>query len=85
LLEAFEGSGFAFGDCFEALGGACGWGESVACGAWDDAVFLLLDEPSVTELLFRRSPPFFLKAFFDPEDAFLLHADNTATVTLCWT
>jgi hypothetical protein len=47
---------------------------------------LFLDEPSVTELLLRRSPPlpFFLTAFFDLEDAFLLQAASTANVTLCW-
>jgi hypothetical protein len=45
-----------------------------------------LDGPSVTELLLRRSPlALCLGAFFDLEDACLLHADSTETVTLCWT
>jgi hypothetical protein len=47
---------------------------------------LLLEALSVTELLLRRSlATACLAAFFDRDEACLLHAASTATVTLCWT
>lgn len=86
LLEAFPALDFASGESFDGLGEACGWGERVACGAWDGVGRLFLDEPSVTELLLRRSLlPLLFDALFGLDEAFLLHADSTAMVTLCCT
>jgi hypothetical protein len=86
LPAAFEAFGFELGGGLEALGGACGCGERVACGAWGAAVCFFLDELSVSELLFRRSPlALRFSDAFALDEACLVHAEAAARVTLCWT
>ena len=84
MPELLDASVLPFEAAFEGFGGSWGCGERVAWGALGGGVRLFLVEPSVTELLFRRSPLLFrFDAFFEAVEALLFHADAAATVTVC--
>lgn len=85
MFEASGTSDGGFEDCegFEELFDDFGGGDKLAWGACGAVFRLFLVEPSVTELLFRRS--LFLPVFAPREardEACRAHADSTAAVTL---
>lgn len=78
-------SASCFGSGCEDFGGAFGWGERLACGAWPDGRRLLSEEDGVSELLLRRSLRVFLLSAREAfDEACRVHAAKTTLVMLCW-
>lgn len=85
-LGASGVSGCSSGAGLDDVGGALGWDEELACGAWAGGEGLFWDEPGVTELLLRRPLLLcFLSVREALDEAWRVQAAERVAVTLCWT